>query len=545
MDLTYKKPEKLIVIDLDGATFNIVKPMVEEGRLPNFKKLMEEGVHGLLQSTIPAITPCAYSSFITGKKPQNTGIFDFVQKSSLEARLEPVNSSLLHGVPFWEIMNHFGKKVGIINLPMTFPVSHVDGFMVGCGLTACDASQEGFLHPPDLFERNQITGSTYILKPEWRTMRYRSKKKYQAEVIRMFEARSALALNLMKKEPWDFFLVHIHAIDWIQHSLWNERHMVYEIYEKVDRLIGTILHSMDENTNIMVMSDHGFGQTHRTLNLSNWLSRHGYLKTRNISFEEICIKFFRKFSRNPENWTSALFKKAYGRLPAKGRACLDSSITWLYENVPLMSYLYSVDYMRRIDWSRTGAFTYGQIGAVYMNSNGDPAVHLKLRDSIMEKLYELRDENGESLVQRVFTKEELFPGNHEHIAPDLLIWPKKVMYFHPDFDLRGVIRPPVRWRRGNHAREGIFIARGENIKKGEFIGPVNIYDLTPTMLYSMGLPVLGTMDGKIAKQCFTSSYLETNRPLFIEEEILKARREVPFNAVNERIKEELKGLGYI
>lgn len=536
---------KLIIIDLDGATFDVIKPLVDSGRLPNFKKLLSGGVHGNLQSTIPAITPCAYSSFITGKWPRNTGIFDFVFKSEGENRLEAVNSNVLDGVPFWEIINYYGKKVGIINLPMTYPASKVDGFMIGCGLTAADVENKDFFHPADIFDRNKADRSGYILKPEWKTMRYRSNKRYHEEVKRMFEARTDLTLKLIKNEPWDFFMVHIHAIDWIQHSFWHDTQKVHDIHEKVDGFIGRVMDLLDKDTNIIIMSDHGFGPTHRTLNLSRWLIRENFLKTRNISFEETYGRLLRKVFRGMENPPCRFFRNLYGRLPAGLKSLFDTSFTTMYENLPFFSYFYSADYMNRIDWEKTLAYTYGQIGAIYINVKNDPSRYKEVRESITRKLYELQDENGEKLVQKVYTKEELFSGSHEGSAPDLLIYPCKVMYFHPDLDIKGVVSAPVHWRNGNHARQGVFIAYGNNINPGEFIGPIDIVDVTPTMLYGMGLPVLKTMDGKIAKGCFTSEYVKSHEPLFIEEELFRTKKSEPCEDNTEEIKAQLKGLGYI
>lgn len=145
----------------------------------------------------------------------------------------------------------------------------------------------------------------------------------------------------------------------------------------------------------------------------------------------------------------------------------------------------------------------------------------------------------------MFTKKELFAGSHEHMAPDLLIYPEKILYFHSDFDFKGIIHPPVKWRVGNHAREGIFISCGNNINRGQVISSIDIVDVAPTMLYGMGLPILKTMDGKIVEKCFTSSYMKNHEPIYLEEERFRAIRSKSFENKSAQIMEQLKGLGYI
>ena len=93
--------------------------------------------------------------------------------------------------------------------------------------------------------------------------------------------------------------------------------------------------------------------------------------------------------------------------------------------------------------------------------------------------------------------------------------------------------------------KGIFIAYGNNINQGEFIGDIDIYDITPTMLYSMGLPILNTMDGEIIERCFSLKYLEDNKPEYIKEGHFNIEKKGYKNNESEDIKNQLKGLGYI
>src|SRR3569832_2836857 len=75
---------KVVVFGVDGATFNVMRPLIEKGRLPHLAKLIKNGVSGPLQSTVPPVTAPAWVSFMTGVNPGRHGIFHFVANSHLD-----------------------------------------------------------------------------------------------------------------------------------------------------------------------------------------------------------------------------------------------------------------------------------------------------------------------------------------------------------------------------------------------------------------------------------------------------------------------------
>lgn len=102
---------RVFVIGLDGATFDLLDPWIGEGRLPHFKRMMEKSTYGRLESTIPPITPPAWTSFMTGVNPGKHGILDFftLKENSFEKVL--VNSSHIRSKRFWDLAQRRGKRV--------------------------------------------------------------------------------------------------------------------------------------------------------------------------------------------------------------------------------------------------------------------------------------------------------------------------------------------------------------------------------------------------------------------------------------------------
>jgi predicted AlkP superfamily phosphohydrolase/phosphomutase len=99
--MNQRNNSKVLVIGLDGGTFTLLQPWMDEGKLPNLKMIQEEGVSGELESTIPPITPPAWSSFMTGNNPGKHGVFHFVCKDKTTGREAPINSRMRSGPTLW------------------------------------------------------------------------------------------------------------------------------------------------------------------------------------------------------------------------------------------------------------------------------------------------------------------------------------------------------------------------------------------------------------------------------------------------------------
>ena len=134
MEQFKKGKNKLLVIGIDGGTFDIILPMIHAGRLPNLGRLLSNGAYGTLLSTIPPVTAPAWSSFVMGSNPGQHGVFYFFRKEGKSdgAKSERVLMNLrnIEGIPFWRVLNRYGNKAGLINIPLTYPPDNVDGFMI-------------------------------------------------------------------------------------------------------------------------------------------------------------------------------------------------------------------------------------------------------------------------------------------------------------------------------------------------------------------------------------------------------------------------------
>lgn len=112
---------RVLVIGIDGGTWDLFKPLIDEDKMPHLGKLLNNGAHGILMSTIPPVTAPAWSSFLTGKNPARHGVFDFIDWDGKLRKEKLVSSQSIHGQWFPEILSKQGKTVGLINVPLTYP----------------------------------------------------------------------------------------------------------------------------------------------------------------------------------------------------------------------------------------------------------------------------------------------------------------------------------------------------------------------------------------------------------------------------------------
>ena len=110
---------KLALIGIDGATYDLIRPMVERGELPHIARLLREGASGDLESATPPITPPAWVSMMTGLNPGKHGIYNFMKRSRGSYGLELVDSSLFAGSDIFSVLGSRGWSTGAFSVPMT------------------------------------------------------------------------------------------------------------------------------------------------------------------------------------------------------------------------------------------------------------------------------------------------------------------------------------------------------------------------------------------------------------------------------------------
>jgi predicted AlkP superfamily phosphohydrolase/phosphomutase len=541
---------RVLVIGIDGATFDLLKPWAEAGELPNLARMMADGIHGPLESTIPPVTAPAWSTFATGVNLGKHGVFDFIRP--MGGRYDLVNATSIRAPTLWQILSQAGRQVGVMNVPVTYPPQPVNGFVIGGMLSPMSGA---FTYPADLLAPYEDQLEPYRIAPH---VQYKpgNETEFIDDLLDLAERRGQYALRLMADYPYDFMMFHFQATDVMQHAFWkfvDPTHPLYDpqaaarfgpgvkrLYQRVDTYIGQIRDRITDDTTIIVMSDHGFGALHYVVNMNLFLLDQGLLRLKRGVWTRLKAGLFRA-----------------GLTPA--------SIWHLVERTGLQNYVWHVSKSTRnkvvgkflsfddVDWSQTVAYSIGHVGQVYVNLKGrepegivEPGEqHEAVKQQLTEALQQLRHpETGQPLVDRVIPDDQVVHGPYAHQGPDLhLVMDGYRTIAFPLFATdRHIVTRQIRGDSGCHRLHGVLIAAGAEIQPGKTLENPHIMDLAPTILHLMGLPVLDDMDGHVLTEALTS-----DRP--VKRQPNGATDEKPYGELSQEeeaeVEDRLRALGYL
>lgn len=259
---------RTLIIGLDGATFSLINPLVQAGCLPALARLMTQGVHGHMWTWPNMNSEAGWTSLVTGYNSGQHGIYHLATHTQRDYTWRLASAADRKKEPFWCLLSAAGQRVGIINVPLSYPADPVNGFMLS-GMHTPDIHSPGFAHPPDLLDELHRQGIDYIIDVlELADLCRRNPQRALQAAQHVVDVRSRTILHLMKTRPWDVLLAVFAVTDILQHFFWPDEDIPIEndawtpmrsIYQQIDLFLGDALDLIDENTTVLVVSDHGFG----------------------------------------------------------------------------------------------------------------------------------------------------------------------------------------------------------------------------------------------------------------------------------------------
>ncbi len=540
---------RVLIVGLDGASPDLIERWSREGHLPNLRRLMDEGVWGPLESTLPPVTSPAWPSFATGKYPAGHGVFDFV--SARNGTFNIVNATAVDSPTLWDILSAHGRRIGVMNVPVTYPPHPVNGFMI-TGLLSPTASR--ITYPPALLRRYEDELGRYRVMP---VVQYRpgNEETFLRGLEELIAIRLRFAGRLMSDHPWDLMMVHFLATDLVQHAMWrymdptHPRHepaspfkySIRRIYRRVDAAIGQLLAQVGDDTTVIVMSDHGFGPLHGIVNLNMLLWRAGLLHFKRSLVARLRAGLFRR------GVTPA---RAYEWLTRLNLQNVVSRVSKATRNAVFNRFLSFDD----VDWTRTVAYSLGHMGQIYVNLKGrEPhgivsrgAEYERVCDEVIDALRTLTTPDGRPMLEQVVRKAELPPGQHADEGPDLHVVLDGYRYIScPLFATDGnVVSRQIRGDSGCHRRHGVFVARGPDFCSGARVAGARIVDLAPTVLHLMGCPIPDDMDGHVLTEALCSASRVVRSQVAATERASRPGYDLSGEEEAE-LRDRLRGLGYL
>jgi len=558
----------VMMLGLDGATWDLLDPLIDRGAMPNLAAMRRGGCAGTLRSVFPPLSPVAWTTIMTGKNPGRHGVFEFLEYAHNPLKGRVNTSQSIDSELVWETAARHGKRAVVGAVPMSWPPRPCDGLaFLGDFLAPARASD--FSNDPALLaDLQRYLGQPY--RP-WNTAVHDGGREAEtiAELTVFLEHHLKTIEFLMNARPWNLFLYNLMAVDRFQHELWHVWDRTHhcargreaelarlepafvDFWRRLDEGLGRILARKPNETMVLLVSDHGFGPIEWFVNFNVWLLDQGFIALRSDWYVRQKAWFYRR-GVTP-SWFYNLMVKAgtarqrVGRFQGKQRNWLDR----LGESMFLSRH--------HLDWSRTKAYAQGNFGQIFLNLKGrqpqgrvDPAEAPELIAELKEKLAALRHpETCEPLVARVYERSELYHGPHEHLAPDLTVvpgdWRCRTIGLH-DFVTRKVVAPSF-GPTGDHRMEGILVAEGPGVCPGSRLDTqADLADLAPTMLALLGIPLPDDLDGKPLIEL-----LEPTLAASIQHQTARKRDTNPFppypsdaDAEDEAVvKQRLADLGYL
>lgn len=451
----YNDVDKVFVIGLDSAPPELLFGKFLDN-LPNIKKILSKSIYGPMQSCIPAITIPAWMVMATGKTPGELGLYGFRhRKSGTYNEIWIAHSKMIKEKAVWDYIAEKDKKSILVGVPPSYPPKKINGYLISCFITP-DASSE-YTYPSELKKEIEKLVGEYIFDVPFR----KEDRDWVLENIwKMTKQRFEVIRYLIQEKDWNYFEFVDIGLDRVHHAFWKyfdkEHHLhepnskyknvIPDYYKLLDNEIGKILPLLDDNTAIIIVSDHGIKRMKGAFSINQWMIDEGLLKI-----------------KNPE--------------------ILKSGKQVKFKDLD-------------VDWSSTVAWGWGgYYSRVFLNvkdrePNGiiDPTRYEQTRDEVAEKIKAIRGPNGEKWNTKVFYPEKIYPEARRD-KPDMMVYFDDLYWRSAGtlgYDSNYLPENDIGPDDAVHSEFGVFslyIPGMKNEKHTE----LTIYDFAPTVLKLFGL----------------------------------------------------------
>lgn len=454
MTTTPTPSPRLLVIGIDGGSFDTIDPAAASGELPNLSRLLADSASSRTTCTWPAHTAPGWSTFVSASHPGGHGIFQFFDTQDAGYGARTTQSSDLGRSSVWEWMAAQDWTLGLINIPMSHPAADLPGYQVTWPL------QRTLRHcrPPGLLRELASAGAHF--QSDLATM-FTGDMGYLEEAEANVAARVRSVRHLMTAYPTDAVMVVLTEADRVGHHYWHytdpghPRHeeavdrgwdqAMARVYRAIDEAVGELLALVDDDTTVVLVSDHGLGQGRYGLAVHRLLEDAGLLTTAPGDY--------------PGDGVASWF--------AEGGQHIDFRRTQLYMPVPGSNGL---------NVNQRGRQLAGKVSTRDRERVVAEAVEL---------LSGLLTPEGMPVFDAVLPREEAYPGPLVHRAPDVLLRPAAETVLVTSELTGDPWRPSI--QTGLHRHEGIWAQRSPRTVPGRRSGTVPLVNVVPTMLTDLGL----------------------------------------------------------
>lgn len=479
---------KVMVIGLDGLTLQMLLPLVAQGQLPTFARLLATGAHGVLQSVTNMTTGPTWASFATGCLPHRHGILHDFHHLADGYQLHPTKGADCRKPFFWQLASAAGRRALVLNVPMSYPVQPLNGVILA-GIDAPSERAAGFAYPDSTYRALRRHGIEYMI--DCGLASYMQQDQLAAgrqAVERETVERTRAAEYLLTPTAWDLLVVVYSLPDVWQHYYWGAPPgsagyaQMSEGYHLMDQQVGRLLAHLPADGVAILCSDHGFGPLTGTRDhLNHWLAQQGFLR-------------YLPSTRPARRRMGALLLSSVRRFVSFRRR------QQLLASVPaLRRFVETRLRIGGIDWPQTQVYAALDHLELWINRQGrqpegcvTPAAYETVCTQVTAALLNWRDEqSGAPYLTRVERNPLAATGANGHLAPDLLLtWNPAVVppRLHPLIT-------------GDHTPDGTLIVAGQGVRQGATIAAL-LCDVAPLALHALGIAPAVEMAGRVPAGLF-------------------------------------------
>jgi len=487
---------KVLIIGLDGMDSHLVSKYKDQ--MPNTMKMISEGKQLKLKTVFPPDSDTSWASIYTGLNPAKHGVLQFIDalEKTHKYLSEEIDNSNIRGKTYWDIAGDHGKKVCILLPHIGYPVWPVNGLMVG----RSSKKEHIMTFPPEIAENHDLSHLNTIKK-------FPGRNKFTYEYInshrQLIKDSMEFGLEMYQKDEWDLFFLYSSALDVVSHFFWNycdendptyvcdnpHKNLIKELYSLHDKYIGKFMEIMDNETVLIVHSDHG----------------HGMRPIKIVNINEILKKNHLLFPKEGRSNVSLkiLDKIKFKMLDFVGKNNLENFAAKLLSSFPIARKMYISP--PSIDWDRTIAYTCDLSGIKAYSYGGIKINKALVRDEfeynnicnkIINFLKNIEDPvTGEKIIKWVLRKEDLYEGEYLFKYPDILFqldeeygagWGINVPLFSKS--------PSHNINPGSHKGESAFFLmyNCSNLINKQCL---SLMDIAPTILDILGIELDLNIDG--------------------------------------------------
>jgi predicted AlkP superfamily phosphohydrolase/phosphomutase len=433
---------RVAFIGIDGVPFTLLSEHPEE--FPNVASLIDEGSAGAIDSIVPPESSACWPALTTGVNPGETGVYGFQDREIGSYDTYVPMGRDVQATRLWDRVSQDGRDATVFNVPVTFPPQRNVQRMVS-GFLSPSVDKAAF--PDDV--ANYLKSIDYAIDVNAKLGHDEDKTDFMEDAHRTLDARFEAFSHYLSEDDWDLFFGVFMTTDRVNHFLFKDyerlapdangdmeglkeenREFFLEFYRQVDEYLGKIRSMLPDDVTLVVASDHGFTSLDYEVNCNTWLEEQGWLSYTDDDHEELA--------------DIADETRAYSLIPGR-----------FYINLE-------------------GREPRGSV---------PQAEYEAARDELKSELEAWEGPNGKKVADRVVEKEEAFRGDHDEIAPDLVVVPNHGFDLKSGFkDKESVFSQGP--RNGMHSFDNASLIVDD---PDVVIEDADLFDIAPTILDLMEL----------------------------------------------------------